>query len=237
MALDHSEFLPTARRLAADWRILLWDMPGHGESQPAPPQFSVAIMADALTGLIDHLKIDNAVLLGFSFGGMVGQLVAHRRPGLCRAIIAYGCFMPLVVAPMPGMRIMTPLVIAGLKMQSWPAIKAAFVQRCALTNSARIIISSLVDRIGKREFIAMTNALMTAEGPDPSFHLACPVLLIRGDSDTNKNGLERSWKAFGATHDAADTIIIANAGHCAHLDQPQAFDDAIVAWLARFAAG
>lgn len=79
LALDHREFLPFAETWSKDWRVLLWDMPGHGDSQPFPARFSLESAADGLDALLAKLGVERAVFVGFSFGGMVTQALARRR--------------------------------------------------------------------------------------------------------------------------------------------------------------
>jgi pimeloyl-ACP methyl ester carboxylesterase len=80
MALDCSSFEGLAERFASRWRVLLWDMPGHGKSGPMPRPFDMQVCVDALETVLDAHDVDKAVLLGFSFGGVVSQLLAHRAP-------------------------------------------------------------------------------------------------------------------------------------------------------------
>ncbi len=65
---------------AALFRILRYDMRGHGKSSEAPGEYRMEdLVADAL-GLIDALGIEQVHFCGLSLGGMVGQMLAARHP-------------------------------------------------------------------------------------------------------------------------------------------------------------
>ncbi|MEX2108232.1 MAG: alpha/beta hydrolase [Solirubrobacterales bacterium] len=57
-----------------------------GRRRTAP--YLLRDMADDTTGLMDHLKIDAAHLVGASMGGMIGQTVAIRRPERVRSLVS-----------------------------------------------------------------------------------------------------------------------------------------------------
>jgi len=58
--------------LAASWRVIIPDLRGHGRSLlPLSARLSLSDMADELVTLIRGLKLERAVLVGWSLGGMV----------------------------------------------------------------------------------------------------------------------------------------------------------------------
>ncbi len=66
---------------AGAFRVIAADMPGHGKSsRPDGYPYSVDRSAEAVVALLDHEKIDRAVLVGNSMGGLIALLVAIRHP-------------------------------------------------------------------------------------------------------------------------------------------------------------
>ncbi|MDL9978484.1 alpha/beta fold hydrolase [Microbacterium sp. ASV49] len=63
--------------LAADHRVVAWDLPGHGASAPAVEPFSVADLADAVASAIGDERFSYA---GVSLGGAVGLELMLRHP-------------------------------------------------------------------------------------------------------------------------------------------------------------
>jgi pimeloyl-ACP methyl ester carboxylesterase len=78
-----------ARRLAETTRVCVYDRAGIGRSEPRPERVATAgVMADELGRLLDAAAIDGPVVLaGHSYGGMVVQLAADRRPDLVAGVV------------------------------------------------------------------------------------------------------------------------------------------------------
>ncbi|MFQ6040561.1 MAG: alpha/beta fold hydrolase [Candidatus Poribacteria bacterium] len=64
-------YLSTLPILKEEFRVTVYDMRGHGYSDVPPSGYTSADMAKDLVGLLDHLGIERAHLLGHSFGGVV----------------------------------------------------------------------------------------------------------------------------------------------------------------------
>jgi pimeloyl-ACP methyl ester carboxylesterase len=95
MAFWHPELL---RGLSESYRLTLYDLRGHGYSDMPPAGYTTADMAADLLGLLDHLAIPAAHLVGHSFGGAVALHLAALRParvaGLVLADAAVNAFQP-----------------------------------------------------------------------------------------------------------------------------------------------
>ena len=78
--------------LAADHRVVAWDLPGHGDSPAATDGFSVEELADAVADATRALDGGPFLYAGVSLGGAVGLALALRHPSLVRraAILASG---------------------------------------------------------------------------------------------------------------------------------------------------
>lgn len=72
---------PQIDDLSRDHRVVWFDNRGIGGSQPLRGQVSVQTMADDCWGLLDHLRVERAHLVGHSLGGMIVQEAARRHPG------------------------------------------------------------------------------------------------------------------------------------------------------------
>lgn len=68
-------------------RILRYDKRGHGLSDvPSPPYAMGALISD-IEALMDHVGMAQAVFVGLSIGGMIGQGLATKRLDLVRALV------------------------------------------------------------------------------------------------------------------------------------------------------
>ncbi len=218
MALDLENMRPLIARLESDWRVLAWDMPGHGRSV-AHAKISVGAFASLLENLLDRLGITGARMLGFSFGGVVAQVLVRRRPDLASALIAYGCFAPFhQESPLPSA--LVEAAIAPYHVQSWPAIQSKFAIACADSEDGRIDAWRASQQTDKPTFLRMTRALLTSFEPAGTVRFDCPLLIVRGGNDSNGALLEKAATGLRNAHPDAQEIVIPDAGHCAHHDAP-----------------
>jgi len=83
--LDNAaSFARLAPRLAARWRVVAPDLPGHGRSDHLPPAAGGYAFADyvrAVLDALDALGLARCALLGHSMGAGIASLVAAAAPG------------------------------------------------------------------------------------------------------------------------------------------------------------
>ena len=82
--MNWSNFIPL---LAKDRKVIVAEMQGHGRTKDIPREFSYEGMADDVSGLLKHLKIDSADILGYSMGGGIAFQVAVRHPEQVRRLV------------------------------------------------------------------------------------------------------------------------------------------------------
>jgi len=68
--------------LAADFRVVAPDLPGHGASASFPPGAEFGWLADSLADLIGELNLRELCLVGWSLGAMVAWDLLRRHPGV-----------------------------------------------------------------------------------------------------------------------------------------------------------
>lgn len=66
--------------LSKYFRVIVYDRSGCGRSRPARDGYSIDGWADELAGLLDHLAVPEAVIVGHSLGSMVAQRFAAKYP-------------------------------------------------------------------------------------------------------------------------------------------------------------
>lgn len=82
--LNWSHYMPL---LAKDRKVIVTEMQGHGRTRDISRELSFEGMADDVSGLLKHLKIDSADILGYSMGGGVAFQVAVRHPEQVRRLV------------------------------------------------------------------------------------------------------------------------------------------------------
>lgn len=73
-------FAPILPTLAARRQVILVDLQGHGRTADIDRPIDIALMADDIAALIDHLGLDRPDVVGYSLGGGVALQTAVRHP-------------------------------------------------------------------------------------------------------------------------------------------------------------
>ena len=73
--------------LASAYRVIAYDVRGHGESEVGDGQYTIELFVDDLIGLLDHLNIVKAVVVGLSMGGYIALRAIERNPDRFRALV------------------------------------------------------------------------------------------------------------------------------------------------------
>ncbi|GAA3530668.1 hypothetical protein GCM10022222_12090 [Amycolatopsis ultiminotia] len=70
---------PVLERLSVNYRVVVFDQRWHGQGIRSH-EFSLTDCADDAVAVADALGIDRFLVAGYSMGGMIGQIAAHRAP-------------------------------------------------------------------------------------------------------------------------------------------------------------
>lgn len=66
--------------LGSGYRVLRYDLRGHGQSAKLPGPYSLDDFVGDLSALLDHLGVARTLLAGFSLGGLIAQGLALEEP-------------------------------------------------------------------------------------------------------------------------------------------------------------
>jgi pimeloyl-ACP methyl ester carboxylesterase len=80
------------------WNVLALDLPGHGRSAGTPPA-SVEDAADFVLALMDAAGLQQAALVGHSFGSLIALEAAARAPSRVGHLVLVGTAFPMRVSP------------------------------------------------------------------------------------------------------------------------------------------
>ncbi|RYF40617.1 MAG: alpha/beta fold hydrolase [Comamonadaceae bacterium] len=218
--------------IASGRRVYAPDLPGFGDSAPPPSGGDADALVEPLaTGLRQVLGGTPCDLVGFSFGGLTGGLMAAQHPALVARLVLVGA---------PGMAI---AAIAEVKLHAWAHLtherEREAVNRAnlaalmlyrpeAITELAlRIHMANIVlDRLKGRK-LARTGILLRAL-PDMPF----PVHAIYGREDALYRGrLDALAESLGQARDFRGLTLIDDAGHWVQFEQAAAFDRALLVVL------
>ncbi len=73
--------------LADGWRTIALDARGFGGSVPVPEALTMEMIADDAAALLEHLRLERAVVVGLSMGGYAALAFARRHAARLRALV------------------------------------------------------------------------------------------------------------------------------------------------------
>lgn len=86
---DHSTWIATVPLLAENHTVIAYDRRGHSESEAPPGQGRVGEDVNDLLGLIEHIGLGPASIVGNSFGGTIALFAATTGSSLVRSIAVH----------------------------------------------------------------------------------------------------------------------------------------------------
>ena len=93
-----TSWLPSLGPFAERFRMVVPDLPGHGESEKPRTDYTPRYYARAMRKLLDAVGLESAVVVGNSMGGRVALELAVRSPDRVRALA-------LLAPAVPGLRV------------------------------------------------------------------------------------------------------------------------------------
>ena len=232
-------FFRTYSDLATKYRVVAFDMRGHGRGLRPRAFFRLEDCADDVIAVADALGIDKVIPIGYSMGGVVAQLVAHRHPGrvaglvLCatskkfrstgRDRLLWDTSMSLAAAAITltpaGLR--TNLLGKFLLVRKEPGTPQWMLDEIARTDPALVVQAGLA--IGRFDATSWIGEL----GIDGSSGIPASVVIMQHD---NTVSTPRQRKLAAALSGA--TSFEVNADHRAAVNNPELFNPALLAALA-----
>ena len=210
--------------LKDSYRVLSYDLFGHGGSIDPVTEPNLSLFSEQLTDLLDYCKIQRAVIIGFSLGGMIARRFAQDAPEKSQAlVILHSPHKRSDAAQLAILKRVDQARTMGPESTVEAALKRWF------TDPFRKANPNLMNKIRKwitanRKEVYHTIYKVLATGIDeivkPSPALVCPSLVITGDQDFG-NGPEMAF-AIAAEILGAKAIVLSSLRHMALAESPKA---------------
>lgn len=219
--------------LAAQYRVIVPDQVGFGQSDKPLINYRVGTYVDFLDRLYSELKIERATLVGNSMGGWIAALYTIAHPGRVERLVlvdAAGFAPPkgfdvkelagLNPSTREGMRALASRVIYNKQLYSSDdAIDLMLAQRMAAGDG--YTIQSLIESIARRE--DMLDGRLSV--------IRKPTLLIWGRQD-GLTPLAQFGQRFKREIAGAKLIIFDQCGHVPMVEKAAEFNAALLKFLA-----
>ena len=216
---------PQLEAFADRYRLISWDMRGHGQSESPPDdaRYSRELTVEDMRAILDELGIERAVIAGHSLGGYMSLAFQAMHPERTGALILQGTG--------PGYRNPVP-------REAWNEDRLARAARLESEGMGTHDGGSEVDMNEHRSAEGLARAargMLTQHDSlviDNIASIDMPVLLLVGEDDTPfRNGMGyMANRIEGSEHH-----VFPGAGHGVNIEQPEGVNTAIEGFLARIA--
>ncbi|HEY1027577.1 MAG TPA: alpha/beta hydrolase [Pseudomonas sp.] len=216
--------------LSQHYRVIALDVRGHGRSDKPHDTYRIADFADDVIALIEHLQLPPVHLVGISMGGMIGFQLGVERPELLRSLTIVNS------GPEVKARSVRDWLEIGkrwtlsrlLSLETIAKALAKLLFPGADQAELRRKVEERWPQNDKRAYLASLDAIIGWGVRERLSRITCPTLVITADHDYTP--VERKREYVAEMPDAR-LLVIENSRHATPLDQPQRFNDALLAFL------
>ncbi len=217
-------------------RVIAWDAPGYGGSDPfaaAAGEPVPATYVAALAGLLRHLGARDITLVGHSMGGVLAAtLAAAGEVPLLRLVLSSthpGYAAPAGSPASPGLAERLAQ-LASLSPAEYGARRAAGMVAPRASAAVRELVAGAAAEARPEGLFAATRMLQFADIRPILPKLALPVLVLDGDEDRVVRPDLRA--ELLALTPATSHRTLAGVGHAAYLENANAYNAALADFLA-----
>lgn len=212
---------PQVAALADRFRLICWDMRGHGQSDsPADPRAysHEATIAD-MAAILDLCGVEKAVIGGLSLGGFMSLAFALAQPQRVRALMLFDTG--------PGYK-------KDSGRAQWNRLAEDYAVRfetrglAALGSGAEVKIARHRSAQGLAHAARGILSQKDAAVIEALDSIRVPTLLLAGSED---KPFLAGMDYMAAKIPGARKILIEGAGHTPNLERPELFNQAVVSFL------
>ena len=208
-----------AAKLAQNYRIIRYDKRGHGLSEATPAPYTMVDHVDDLAALLNHLKVEHAVIVGLSVGGMIAQGLAALHPDLVSALVLCDTAHKIGTDEMWNQRIDAinaggiPALADGI-MERWftPSFRSP-------ENAAYAGYLAMLNRTTVEGYTGTCAALRDADLTESTRALTIPALCMVGAQDGSTP--PDLVKSLAGLITSSRFEIVEDAGHLPCIEQPE----------------
>jgi pimeloyl-ACP methyl ester carboxylesterase len=214
------------------YRVVVYDRSGCGRSQNASAGYSVDAWADELAGLLTHLALPSAVVVGHSLGSMVAQRFAAKYASRTRALVLAGGEAELTAG---AKQILTErarsIEADGLFAAVGPWLASVLSPATREANPALAgLLREMFLANDPRSYAQQCLALRDGSVRGDHANIRCPTLLTVGDQDLVT---PLSWQRQIAAGIPGSRIrVIPSTSHMTMLESPAVFNTVVLDFLA-----
>ena len=234
LAGDYSAWTSQIQLLKDHFRVIAFDNRGAGKSTQVDEPISTQDLAVDTLGLMDHLGIQSAHIVGRSMGGAVAQHMALMSPARVKSLVLCASFA--VLDPL-GRRVLLNMREALEWRMNWADHARHSVQNFVSAdffNNKHEQVKKIEALIGGETrlpacYIRQNEACQNHDSSSQLSQIHQPTLVMAGTSDPICSLTATNILSEGIV--VSETILFDNASHFFLMEQADKFNQSLLAWL------
>jgi 3-oxoadipate enol-lactonase len=222
-----------AAALRESYRVLRFDIRGHGKSSIPPGPYSMEKLAADAAGLLDYLDIRRTHFVGISLGGMIGQVLALRFPLRVEKLVLCdtACRVPSEMLPVWRERIRMAETegMSALAQETLERWLSEDFRRNRPGISERI--KNMIVRTPVPGYVECSRCIGEFDISRELSKVTVPTLIMVGEMD-----LSTPVSAAEAIHEKirnSELVVIPGALHLTNVETAAFFNDRLLDFLAK----
>jgi len=220
--------------LGKDYRLLRYDLRGHGDTLATEGDYTIELLVRDLAGLMNELNIQKTHLVGLGLGGAIAQAFAIEHPQRLNTLVPCCCRAKMV----PEFAAMWHKLREAVAAEGVEVIVEATAQRWfsdefkAANPKVLQDVRNMIRGTTTLGYLGVTAAFLGLDLEDKLGQIKAPTLYLSGAED--KLGgppalmAELAKKVPGAQHRS-----VAKAAHIANIQNPAGFNKEVGDFLKR----
>lgn len=229
LGLDHGMWDPQAAEWLTHFRLLRYDIRGHGASAATPGDYSIERLGRDALAIADAARIERFAFCGLSLGGMIGQWLAAYAPDRITHLILANTSARLTDPQ--GMETRLRMVVDGGMPAVVDQVMRRFFSSTTLDASLPYVDSArravlATDPVG---YAGCCAAIRDMDQTAVLGSIKVPTLIISGDLD-----VAFPWDAHGTVLTQSingSRAVRLVAAHLSNLELPRSFSTAVLEFL------
>lgn len=216
------------------YRVLRYDLYGHGQSAPAPHAANLSLYADQIAALMDQIGVAQGHIVGFSIGGMINRRFALDYPDKVQSLVILNSphdrgekAQADVEDRAKSVREQGAFSTFDAALQRW------FTPEYLTKNEGPELVRTWRAQVDAESYAqtawVLANGVVELTGREGE--IKAPALVMTCENDSGST--PKMAHDIAAEIDGAETIIVPHLQHLGLMEDPHAFTKPILDFLER----
>ena len=218
--------------LSADFKVLRYDLRGHGGSESTPGDYSIDLLVQDLRTLLDGRGIQKTSLVGLGLGGALAQAFAIQHPDRVERLMPCCCRAQMV----PDFAAMWHKLRDTVRQNGLESIVEPTVQRW-FSEDFKAAHPEVLEKVRKmirgttqQGYLGVTGAFLGLALEDQLGRIKAPTLYVSG-ADDHLGGPPPLMQALSEKVKGARHVSVPKAAHIANIQNPEGFNQVLEEFL------